>query len=143
MASIGQALSSVGSHLAALLATRFELFGLEALNARDRLLQRLALLLAAALCLFLALLLITLTITLLFWATPWRYWALVVMALLYLVVGLGLILMLLHKMRHDPSPFAATTAVLHADMHALSGVRQRSGEPAHSARKATEAGPDA
>jgi len=131
--AVARAFVDVASHLAALLGTRLELFGLEALEARDRLLLRLALLLAAALCLFLALLVITFTLALLFWPTPWRYWALGLMALAYALAGLALALWLVHKVRHDAPPFAVTAAVLGQDTQALAGLRRHRSEPDRSA----------
>ncbi|MFA7437744.1 phage holin family protein [Castellaniella sp.] len=133
MGSITRAFVDVAHHVAALAGTRLELFGLEALEARDRLLQRLAVLLAAALCLFLALLVVTLTVALLFWPTPWRFWALGLMALAYALAGLALAWWLVHKVRHDPPPFATTAAVLGEDTRALVGLHARRAAPGQAA----------
>ena len=80
MGPIGRAFSDLAAQLAALAGTRLELFGLEARDAGDRLLCRLAALLAAAIFLLLALLVATLALALMFWPTEYRFLALGLLA---------------------------------------------------------------
>lgn len=103
----------------ALVATRLELASLEALQARDRLLCRLAVLLLSAIFVLLALLVATLAFALWAWPTEQRYVALACMAGLYAVLGLGLMYGLMRQLRRDVPPFAVTRDVLHQDAQAL------------------------
>lgn len=119
MGTLGRAFADLAAQGAALLGTRLELFGLEAQEARDRLLCRLAMLLAAAVFLLLALLVATLAVALAFWPTEHRFLALGLLALLYAVLGLGLAGYLVWRSGRDPDPFAVTVAVLREDAMAL------------------------
>ncbi|WP_298018645.1 phage holin family protein [uncultured Castellaniella sp.] len=127
MGAFGRAVADLAAHSAALLGTRLELLGLEAQDVRDRLLGRLALLLAAAVFLLLALLVATLTVALYFWPTEHRFLALWLLALGYAVVGAGLAATLLKRLRQDPAPFAATADVLRQDARAF-GLSPADGE---------------
>ena len=115
MGPIGRAFSDLAAQLAALAGTRLELFGLEAQDAGDRLLCRLAALLAAAIFLLLALLVATLALALMFWPTEYRFLALGLLALLYAVLGAGLAGWLVHRLKRDPDPFSVTAEVLRED----------------------------
>ena len=119
MGPLGRAFSDLAAQSAALIGTRLELFGLEARDIGDRLVCRLALLLAAAVFLLLALLVASLTVALVFWPTEYRFWALGLLALLYAVLGGGLAVGLVRRLRQDPDPFAVTAEVLRADAQAL------------------------
>ena len=77
MGPLGRAFSDLAAQVVALGGTRLELLGLEARDAGDRLLRRLAALLAAAVFLTLALLVATLALALIFWPTEYRTWPLV------------------------------------------------------------------
>ena len=121
MGPLGRAFSDLAAQSAALLATRLELFGLEARDIGDRLVCRLAVLLAAVVLLLLALLVATLTVALMFWPTEYRFWALGLLALLYAVLGGALACWLVRRLRLDPDPFAVTAEVLRADAQALGG----------------------
>ncbi|MFV0284341.1 MAG: phage holin family protein [Castellaniella sp.] len=125
MGPIGRAFSDLAAHLAALAGTRLELFGLEARDAGDRLLCRLAVLLAAVVFLVLALLVATLTLALVFWPTEYRFLALGLLVLLYAVLGVGLAGWLIHRLKHDPAPFSVTVEVLREDAQALTAARDR------------------
>ncbi|MGB6009465.1 phage holin family protein [Castellaniella sp.] len=119
MGALGRAVADLAAHSTALLGTRLELLGLEAQDARDRLLGRLALLLAAAVFLLLALLVATLTLALYFWPTDHRFLALWLLALGYAVVGVVLIVVLCRRLRQDPALFAVTADVLRQDARAF------------------------
>src|SRR5690625_2397660 len=75
--------------LLTLISTRFELFSLEMVEQRARATKLLGLLFATLLFLTLAILVFSLSIALYFWPTDYRYTALVVLFLFYLVLGLG------------------------------------------------------
>lgn len=122
MGPLGRAFSDLAAQAAALAGTRLELFGLEARDIGDRLLCRLAVLLAAAVFLLLALLVATLALALVFWPTEYRFLALGLLALLYAVLGAGLAAWLIHRLKHDADPFAVTAEVLREDARALAGI---------------------
>jgi len=115
----GQSLADLAAQLTALLRTRLELLGLEALEARDRMLCRLAVLLAAATFLLLALLVATVAFALHFWPGENRILALGLLALAYAVLGAGMAVWLVHRLRQDPAPFTVTTQVLDEDAQVL------------------------
>lgn len=119
MAAFGRSLADLASQAATVLATRLELFGLEALQARDRLLWRLAVLLMAVFLMMLALLVATLAFALSVWPSEHRTLALGLLALGYGVLGGGLLVWLWVRFRRDSEPFAVTTDVLKADARAL------------------------
>jgi uncharacterized membrane protein YqjE len=118
-APLGRVLGDLAAQLAALAHTRLELFSLEAAEARDRLLCRLALLLTAAIFLLLALLVATATFALYVWPGENRYLALGLLALGYAVIGAILAAWLWRRLRQDPPPFAVTAEVLAEDARAL------------------------
>ncbi|MGB7483001.1 phage holin family protein [Castellaniella ginsengisoli] len=137
MGPLSRAFADLAAQLAALAGTRLELFGLEARDAGDRLLCRLAALLAAAVFLLLALLVATLALALVFWPTEYRFLALGLLALLYAVLGAGLACWLVHRLRRDPDPFAVTAEVLREDAQALAGA---TGQPEEGGQPANRAG---
>jgi uncharacterized membrane protein YqjE len=136
MGPLARAVADLAARSTALLGTRLELLGLEAQDARDRMLGRLALLLAAAICLLLALLVATLTVALYFWPTDQRFLALGLLALGYAVAGAVLVAVLLGRLRRDPPPFAVTADVLRQDARAFgigSEAAGSGGDPADAA----------
>ncbi len=136
MGPISRAFSDLAAQLAALAGTRLELFGLEARDAGDRLLLRLAALLAAAVFLLLALLVATLALALYFWPTESRFLALGLLALLYAVLGGGLAGWLIHRLKHDPDPFSVTVEVLREDEAGLRALLADGPVPDESERHA-------
>lgn len=117
--SLRQTLADLASSVLAMAHTRLALFSLEAAEARQTLFQMAALAVAAALCLFLAVLIATLSIALYFWPTDYRFIALGLLTLGYVLIGLGLCWRLRTFLRSGAAPFAATVAVLGEDMHTL------------------------
>lgn len=113
--SLGHTLRELVGQTLALTATRLELASLEALQARDRLLGRLALLLLAAVFVLLALLVATAAFALWAWPTEHRYVALACLAALYAVLGLGLGFYLWRQLSRDPGLFPVTLDVLRQD----------------------------
>ncbi|MDY0308870.1 MAG: phage holin family protein [Castellaniella sp.] len=143
MGPIGRAFSSLAAQLAALAGTRLELFSLEARDAGERLLCRLAALLAAAVFLLLALLVATLALALVFWPTEYRFLALGLLALVYAALGVGLVGWLAWRLKRDPDPFAVTVEVLREDEAGLRAVLAGVPEPdasEQSAGRAVDAG---
>lgn len=115
MSTLARSLARLAARLTTLTATRLELLSLEALEARDRLLRHLGVLLLAAVFLLLALLVASLAVAAVFWPTEYRVLSLLLLALLYAVLGAGLLAWLRYRLDHDPEPFSATTEVLRAD----------------------------
>ena len=136
MGPLGRAFSDLAAQVVALGGTRLELLGLEARDAGDRLLRRLAALLAAAVFLTLALLVATLALALIFWPTEYRYLALGLLALLYAALGTGLAAWLIHRLKHDPDPFSVTVEVLREDEAGLRAVLADGPVPDESERHA-------
>jgi len=127
---LARTLADLAAQLTGLAATRLELFSLEALEARDRLLCRLGALLLAVAFLLLALLVASLTVAVAFWSTEYRLLALALLALLYAVLGVGLLLWLRARSRQDPVPFEATLDVLRADARQWAGAAASAGNEA-------------
>ncbi|HEX7386893.1 MAG TPA: phage holin family protein [Castellaniella sp.] len=130
MGTLGRSLAQCATQMSTLIATRLELLGLEALEARDRALCRLGVLLLAAIFLLLALLVASLAVAVAFWPTDYRIVSLGVLALVYAVLGLGLFVWLQRRLRQDPPPFAATADVLRADARSWSDLLAALGEKA-------------
>lgn len=109
--------------MSALLATRARLLSLEALDARDRFLGRLALLLAAGVFFLLAMLVASAAFALYFWPGEHRFLALGMLALLYLLVGVALLAAYCWRRRHDPVPFSVLADVLAQDAELMGAGR--------------------
>jgi len=102
--------------LLTLISTRFELFSLEMVEQRARATKLLGLLFATLLFLTLAILVFSLSIALYFWPTDYRYTALVVLFLFYLVLGLGCLWCVRKSLVDAPPPFEATLEELRRDL---------------------------
>lgn len=102
--------------LLTLISTRFELFSLEMAEQRARATKLLGLLFATLLLLTLAILVFSLSIALYFWPTDYRYTALVVLFLFYLVLGLGCLWCVRKSLVDAPPPFEATLEELRRDL---------------------------
>lgn len=103
--------------------TRLELFALEASEQKTRLVKVLGMAFAALLFLTLALLVFSIAVALYFWPTDQRYLALGLLALLYGLVGLGLLLAVRRSLIFEPIPFAATLDELRRDMALFDRLR--------------------
>ena len=101
--------------LISIVRTRLELFSLEASVQKAQLIKVLGMAFGALLFLTLAVLVFTIAIALYFWPTDQRYMALGALALVYAVLGVGLLLSLRHKLVVEPIPFAATIEELKRD----------------------------
>ena len=122
--SLRRALLDVAAHAAAMVHTRVELFSLEAAEARTILLRQLALALGAAACLFMALLIASLAIGLYFWPTEYRYVALGLLVLAYVVAGGLLAWRLCTALSRGPAPFSTLAEVLGEDARSLRRGRE-------------------
>lgn len=110
--------------------TRVTLFGLEWEQARADLLRQGILMFIGFALVFMALLLATFFVVLLVWETPYRHWAVLLLAVLYAVIG-GASLWRVRRSLSDPDaqPFAATLAELSRDAKYLDSVAQGQTEP--------------
>jgi uncharacterized membrane protein YqjE len=117
---------SVGALSEALLSAacaRIELFALEAADQKARVVQLLALLAAALFFAALAVLVLSVTIALYFWPTPYRFLALWLMVLAYLILGVAAFWLLRRQLRGGGVPFAATLEELRRDVALVSRLR--------------------
>lgn len=121
---MGPALARLADSLLAAVVTRGRLAGLELIEERERLLRRLALLVAGVLLLALAALFGGLLIVAALWATH-RVPAIVGTGLAFLLAGGALLWRASPADRSGASPFSATLAEFEKDRAALS----RYGEP--------------
>lgn len=129
--ALRQIIGDLSATLASIARTRLELFSLEAAEQRARLLQLLALGLGATILSLLGLTIFSLGIALFFWETEYRYAALFIMALIYLVIASGLLLVLRYRLRFDPVPFAATLDELQRDVSLLNRLKEPD-QPEHA-----------
>lgn len=111
--------------LLTLISTRFELFSLEMAEQRARATKLLGLLFATLLFLTLAILVFSLSIALYFWPTDYRYTALVVLFLFYLVLGLGCLWCVRKSLVDAPPPFEATLEELRRDLQLVERLGDR------------------
>lgn len=114
--------------------TRLELFSLEAVGEKSRLIRLLGMAFGALLFACLALLVFSVAVALYFWPTEARYLALGVLALIYAVLGLGLFWGVWHGITNGPTPFAATLDELKRDITLAQRLREPD-EPEQSNRE--------
>lgn len=107
----------LGSRLLEALETRFELFGFELGEERDRLLATIVAALVAVVFLFAGLLSLNVVLVLAFWEQ--RLLVSAVMAVTYLGVGIGLSLTARNRVRNAPQPFTSTLDELRKDADAF------------------------
>jgi uncharacterized membrane protein YqjE len=122
--ALSRAIGELAGTLLSAARTRLELFALEAGEQKARLLGLLALLCAAIFFLALALLVFSITVALYFWPTPYRYLALWLLGLLYLVLGLAFAWTVRARLRDDPVPFSATLDELRRDAALVGRLRE-------------------
>lgn len=127
--ALRQSVGELADTLLSTIRTRIELFSLEAADQKARLVRLLALLCAALFFVALAVLLLSATIALYFWPTPYRYLALWLMVLLYLILGGVSFWMMRRNLRDGSLPFSATLDELRRDI-ALAGRLRDDGAPA-------------
>lgn len=127
--ALRQTVGGLAATLMSIVRTRFELFMLEAAEQKANVLALLGMALGALLFLTLALLVFTATVALYFWPTEDRYLALAILALVYLVIGAGLLLALRHRLVNGPAPFAATLDELRRDIELVERLKEPSSYP--------------
>ncbi len=122
--ALRQSAGQLASTLASIVGTRLELFSLELAEQRVRLIKVMCLTLGAVVCLVLALLVVSLLVALYFWPTEHRYLALGLLALLYLLVGLGLFGWVRKELCANPVPFEATLDELQRDLALVNRLQE-------------------
>ncbi len=122
------ATSRLGASLLGLARTRLELASVEFTEERGRVMQQLALLLAATTMFLFAVLFVAGWIVVYFWDTN-RLTAIAIVAGVF--AGAGALLLMVRKEYADsaPAPFAATIAELDRDRMALAGAMPRDPTP--------------
>lgn len=129
---------SVGALSEALLSSacaRIELFALEAADQKARVIQLLILLAAALFFVAVAVLVLSLTVALYFWPTPYRFLALWLMVLAYLILGAVAFGLLRRQLRTGGVPFAATLEELRRDVALVSRLRDDAADSASQQSK--------
>jgi uncharacterized membrane protein YqjE len=121
--SIREHLSIVASDFVAILRTRVELIGAELAEQKHRFFSLAALLLAACLFLLLAVVLGSLLFVAFFWNTDYRLWAIGALAIAYALIGVCLIWQVCHRLKTEPTPFAASIDEFHRDLVVLGSLR--------------------
>ena len=124
--SIREHLSTVASDFVAILRTRVELLGAELVEQKHRLFSLSLLLLAAGVLLLLAVVLVSFLFVVFFWNTDYRLWAIAALAIAYALIGVGLIWWVCHRLKTEPSPFAASIEEFHRDLAVLGSLRTQS-----------------
>ncbi|NYT76203.1 phage holin family protein [Alcaligenaceae bacterium] len=124
--ALRQSVGDLASTLLSIVRTRLELFSLEASEQKSQLITLLGMAFAMLLFLTLALLVFSIAVALYFWPTDHRYLALCVLALVYGVLGLGLLLTVRHKLLYSPMPFSATVDELRRDLALVERLRDPS-----------------
>jgi uncharacterized membrane protein YqjE len=120
--------------------TRLALFGLEWVQARGDLWRQGLQMMIGVVLLFMALILTTLLAVLLAWETPYRIWTVVLLAVFYGVLGVGLLWFAKRSLTaEDGLPFSATIEALTRDADQLANWAQtKSSRGALTAREKGE-----
>ncbi len=107
----------LGNRFLEALETRFELFGFELGEERDRLLATIVAALVAVVFLFAGLLSLNVVLVMAFWEQ--RLLVSLIMAVVYLALGIGLGLTARSRVRNAPQPFTSTLEELRKDAEAF------------------------
>lgn len=122
--TVRQTLVALAGDAVALLRTRFELLAIEFAQERSRVFVLLCLALGAALFLTLGLLVLSVFVALLFWQSEYRYFAIALLAGMYLLIGVGLLLRLRWHLVYGKQPFEASVEVISRDVEMLRSSRR-------------------
>ncbi len=118
-------LKGIVSASVASIRTRLALFGLEWVQARADLWRQGLQMLIGVVLIFMALILTTFLVVLLAWDTPYRMWAVFLLAVFYAVLGVGLLLLAKRSLKVEGgSPFSATIETLTRDADQLANWAQ-------------------
>lgn len=120
--ALRQSVGELGATLISIVRTRLELISLEAAGQKSHLIRLAGLGFGALLFLTLAVLVFSLAVALYFWPSDYRYTALFVLALIYAILGLGLVVGLRHVLASEPAPFSATLEELQRDIELVEGL---------------------
>ena len=126
--ALRQAAGGLAATFVSIFRTRFELFMLEANEQKSNVLILMGMAFGALVFLTLALLVFSITVALYFWPTEDRYMALGILALVYFVIGLGLVFALRSKVVNGPTPFAATIEELRRDAELVARLKDSSSQ---------------
>lgn len=127
--ALRQSVSGLAATFLSILRTRFELFALEAAEQKSKVLVLLGMVFGALVFLTLAVLVFTAMVAVYFWPTEDRYLALAVLAGLYLVIGVGLLLVVRSRLVNDSMPFSATLDELRRDIELVNQLKEPSSYP--------------
>lgn len=122
--ALAQSIGGLAGTLVSIVRTRIELFSLEASEQKGRLIKLICMVLGGVLFLALAVVALSLLVALYFWSTEYRYLALWLLVLFYVVLGLGLLLTVRRALISEPGPFAATLDELRRDMAVIDRLRE-------------------
>ncbi|MEO6958984.1 MAG: phage holin family protein, partial [Burkholderiaceae bacterium] len=122
--ALAQSIGGLAGTLVSIVRTRIELFSLEASEQKGHLIKLVCMVLGGVLFLTLAIVALSLLVVLCFWSTEYRYLALWLLVLFYVVLGLGLLLAVRRALISEPAPFAATLDELRRDMATIDRLRE-------------------
>lgn len=125
--ALRQSVGDMACTLLSIVRTRLELFALEASGQKAHLMAMLGMAFGALLFLTLAVLVFSIAVALYFWPTDQRYMALGVLALVYFILGIGLLWTVRRKLLFEAMPFSATIEELRSDLALVERLR----EPPH------------
>jgi uncharacterized membrane protein YqjE len=124
MSMVGS-LKGIVSASVASIRTRLALFGLEWVQARADLWRQGLQMLIGVVLIFMALILTTFLVVLLAWETPYRIWAVGLLAIFYAVLGAGLLWLAKRSLMAEGGlPFSATIEALTRDADQLANWAQ-------------------
>lgn len=121
--ALKESFGTLSSTLLSMVRTRLELFALELADQKSRVIGLLLLACAALMLVLLGLLVFSVAVALYFWPTEHRYLALLLLAGVYVLAGLGAFLVLRSRLVQAPVPFHATLDELHRDLALLDRLR--------------------
>lgn len=121
--ALRHSIGDLASTFLSMVRTRLELFSLEAAGEKARLIQMICVAFGALLFLSLALLVFSIAVALYFWPTEERYLAIGVLALIYAIVGVGLLWVVWQRLIKGPVPFMATLEELKRDISLVERLR--------------------
>lgn len=114
--ALRDSVGEIASTLLSIVRTRLELFALEANIQKSNMVAILGMAFGALLFLTMALLVFSIAVALYFWPTEQRYMALGALALIYVILGLGLLWAVRRRLLYAETPFAATIEELRRDV---------------------------
>jgi uncharacterized membrane protein YqjE len=117
-------LKGIVAESVASIRTRLTLFGLEWVQARADLWRQGLQMLIGVVLFFMALILTSFLLVLLAWDTPYRIWAVGLLAIFYAVLGVGLLWLAKRSLMSGGLPFSATIEAVTRDADQLANWAQ-------------------